>query len=77
MVAGTIDRDSVKGELPKLTVHIFVGHKEKGYELPDDEIPRYEEHTPDFEAKLEAWAASHGVILKDPKLDMLPEDSSE
>jgi len=63
IVAGTIDRDSVKGELPPLGVHIFVGDKEKGYELPDDGIPRFEGHTPDFEAKLEAWAASHGVEL--------------
>lgn len=57
ITAGSIDEDSVKKELPKISEHIFVekGEKAGWYEVPDDKIPRYSRFPPRFAKKIEEW----------------------
>src|SRR5882757_7921814 len=57
ITAGTIDEDSVKKELPKISEHIFVekGKKAVWYDIPDDNIPRYSKFPPSFQRKIEEW----------------------
>jgi hypothetical protein len=47
IATGTIDETSVKGILPKVSEHIFIGKWErKGwYELPEDGLDRFERFT--------------------------------
>jgi len=57
ITAGTIDEDSVKGELPKVEAHIFVDSMEEAgwYELPKDGIKRYGKFSTRFQRKVDAW----------------------
>lgn len=57
ITAGTIDEDSVKKELPKISEHIFVenGKKAGWYDIPDDKILRYSKFPPSFQRKIEEW----------------------
>jgi hypothetical protein len=40
--AGSIAEDSIKGDLPKPAMHIFVGEKAGWWDLPEDGIERHE-----------------------------------
>jgi len=57
ITAGTINEQSVKGQLPKIEVHIYVkkGEKAEWYNLPDDKAPKYQTFEGSFQKKLEAW----------------------
>lgn len=55
VAAGTIDEESVKGELAKLDSHIFVSEKSGWFRLPDDGVKRYEKFPPGYEDALETW----------------------
>ena len=58
VAAGTIDEESVQGELVKPSNHIFLGEKAKWYTLPEDGLARYDEWPPGFEDALETWKGS-------------------
>ena len=58
VAAGTIDEESVQGELVKPGNHIFLGEKAKWYVLPEDGLDRYDEWPPGFEDALETWRGS-------------------
>ena len=66
ITAGTINEESVKGPLPKVEYHIFVGQGEKAgwYDLPEDKIPRYARFTAGFQKKIDEWKK----ILNEPGL---------
>jgi hypothetical protein len=56
LTVGTFDK--VKGELPKVEMHIFTeGGKKIGgyYDIPKDDVPQYAKHRDGFEKKLSAW----------------------
>ena len=55
VASGTVDEQSVQGELPKVHNHIFVKDKAKYHDIPDDGAPRYEAFPPGFEEDLEKW----------------------
>jgi hypothetical protein len=54
LAAGTIDEESVKGELPKTDHHIFLDEKAGWYDLPDDNTGKYAKHRPAFQQDLDA-----------------------
>lgn len=57
LTAGTIDEDSIRGMMPGVEAHLFVGKGEKKagwYEMPDDKVPKYKEFTPEFQKKLDS-----------------------
>lgn len=57
ITAGSIDENSVRTTLPKVSQHIFVEKREKAgwYDLPDDKIPRYSKFSSGFQRKLDEW----------------------
>lgn len=57
ITAGTINEESVKGELPKVQKHMFVKEGEKAgwYDLPHDKLPKHQTFPSKFQEKLEAW----------------------
>jgi hypothetical protein len=57
ITAGSIDEESVRATLPKVSEHIFVekGEKAGWYELPDDKIPKYSRFPPRFQKKIDEW----------------------
>jgi hypothetical protein len=57
ITTGSIDENSVRTTLPKVSQHIFVEKKEKTgrYDLPYDKIPRYSKYSSEFQRKLDEW----------------------
>jgi len=57
IAAGSIDEDSVKTTLPKVSEDIFVEEVEKigWYQLPNDKIPKYSRFPPGFQKKIDDW----------------------
>lgn len=55
VAVGTIDEESVQGELAKPDSHIFVGDKAGWFTLPEDGLARYANFTPGFTDALEKW----------------------
>ena len=57
ITAGSINEESVKGQLPKVGEHIFVEEGEKAgwYDIPDDKTPRSRRFDEPFQKKLDAW----------------------
>ena len=53
--AGTFNGESVRGELPKVSEHIFLREKAAWFEVPDDGIPRFDGFPEEFLKKLEDW----------------------
>ena len=55
ITSGSIDEESIKGELPKAVKHIFVEEKAPWYELPDDKLPRYQQYPPEFQKMVDEF----------------------
>ena len=55
IAAGTIDEDSVKGELAQATAHIFLSQKAGWYAVGADGLKRWDRFSDDFQQKLERW----------------------
>jgi hypothetical protein len=57
LTAGTIDEDSVKTSLPKVTDYVFVEEVEKTgwYEVPNDKVTKYSKFPPRFQKKIDDW----------------------
>ncbi|MCJ1467204.1 hypothetical protein MMC07_005827 [Pseudocyphellaria aurata] len=55
IAAGTIDEDSVEGELTKATAHIFLEQKASWYTLGDDGLQRWDRFGDDFQLKIDEW----------------------
>ena len=53
ILAGTIDEESVRGELAKLNYHIFLKEKVNWHDLLDDGVGMFEKHRPDFQDRLD------------------------
>ncbi|TVY19030.1 putative lyase [Lachnellula arida] len=58
LTAGTINEQSVKGNMPKIGQHLFVQEKAGWFSLPDDEVPKCQTFGSGFQKKLEAWKKS-------------------
>ena len=56
ITVGSINEESVKGQLPAVGCHIFVAEGEKAawYVIPDDGIPRYSHFPIEFQKKIDA-----------------------
>ncbi|KAI4284264.1 MAG: hypothetical protein L6R38_001541 [Xanthoria sp. 2 TBL-2021] len=55
IAAGAMDEGSLKGEVMKVTGHIFVEQKPSWYEIPEDGVKRWERFSDGFEEKLDMW----------------------
>jgi hypothetical protein len=55
---GSIDEDTVKGELPSANKHIFLKEKAMWYVLPDDGLERYETFPKNFQKMIDEWKGS-------------------
>jgi len=55
ITAGTVDEASVKGVLPRISRHIFVGSKSVWWDVPGDGAERSVERGPGFEEVVERW----------------------
>ena len=55
IAAGTIDEDSVIGELEKAKTHIFLSQKASWYAVPEDGLERYERFSEEFQQLLDKW----------------------
>jgi len=55
ITAGSIDEESVKKELPKMSEHIYLDEKAGWFEMPDDKIPRYAKFPLTFQGKIDEW----------------------
>ncbi|TVY29707.1 hypothetical protein LHYA1_G000943 [Lachnellula hyalina] len=55
LTAGTINEQSVKGNMPKIEQHIFVQQKAGWHDLLDDGVPKQETFGSGFQKKLAAW----------------------
>ncbi|KZP18543.1 hypothetical protein FIBSPDRAFT_933335 [Athelia psychrophila] len=65
--ASTIHLANVKGELPGVGAHIFVGEKAPWYEIPEDGLPRYEKFSEGFMKLIEeAKSVSRNEISDGP-----------
>lgn len=55
IAAGTIDEDSVHGELARATAHVFWSQKAGWYATGADGLKRWDRFSDDFQQKLERW----------------------
>jgi hypothetical protein len=57
ITAGSIDENSVRTTLPKVSEHVFVetGGKAGWYDLPDDKVPKYPRFSSRFQRKIDDW----------------------
>ena len=55
IAAGTIDEDSVEGELGQATAHIFLSQKAGWYTIGEDGLKRSDRFGKDFQLKIEEW----------------------
>jgi hypothetical protein len=53
ILASTINKESVRGELDKPNYHVFSKEKVKWYDLADDRVGRFKKHKPDFQEQLD------------------------
>jgi len=51
--AGSIDENSVRGTLPRVSQHIFMEKKLGWYDLPDDDVPKFSKFSPGFQRKVD------------------------
>ncbi len=58
IAAGSIDEESIKGELVKPTEHIFLSEKAAWFEIPDDGLKKFEKFPDGFGKKVEEWKKS-------------------
>ena len=69
MAAGTIDDSTLKGDLPRVPVHIFVEEKAIWHDLADDGGPRYARHEPEFQENLDRSEGFPGANVIDRSWD--------
>jgi hypothetical protein len=57
LTMGSVVEESVRGEFPKMSKHIFVDETMNvgGWEIPNDGLQRQKGFTKDFEAEMDAW----------------------
>lgn len=55
IAAGTIDEDSVEGELGQVTAHIFLSQKAGWYTIGEDGLKRWDRFGDDFQSKIDEW----------------------
>jgi hypothetical protein len=55
LTAGTIDEESIKGVLPKVTACIFVPKRTGMWYDMDDKIPKFEKFSSGFQRKIDSW----------------------
>lgn len=58
ILASTIDKESIRGDLAKLNYHIFLEEKVNWYNLPDDEVRRFGKYRPGFQEQLDLFIKS-------------------
>ena len=55
IAVGTIDEESVVGELAGPSNHIFVAEKAAWYRIPDDGLRRYNGFPEEMQKTIDAW----------------------
>lgn len=55
IAAGTIDDDSVEGELAPATAHIFLSQKASWYTIGEDGLERWDRFSNEFQLKIDEW----------------------
>ncbi|KAL2073356.1 hypothetical protein VTL71DRAFT_10680 [Oculimacula yallundae] len=58
ITAGSIDEESLKGPLPKVSQELFLSEKASWFDVPGDEkgqCPKYEKFSVNFQRQLDAW----------------------
>jgi hypothetical protein len=60
ITVGSIDEGSVKGELVKPSMHIFLEEKAGWFDLPEDGLKRFEKwDDEESDKKIQAWLKEH------------------
>lgn len=55
IAAGTIDDDSVEGDLVPVSAHIFVSQKASWFAIGQDGLKRWDRFTGGYQLKLDEW----------------------
>lgn len=62
IAAGSIDEESVHGQLVGVSEHIFLGEKAAWFEVPDDGAERFERFSGNFQEQIDTW--KEGAMLR-------------
>jgi len=77
MAAGTVNEGTLKGDLPKIPVHIFVEERALWHVSADDGGPRYARHEPGFQDKIDRNEGFPGAEVINRSWDpILPKGSA-
>ena len=55
---GTMDVESVRGNIVKPSAHIFTSQKLPWYDVENDGLAKYERHRPGFQEDLDRWLST-------------------
>ena len=55
IAAGTIDDDSVEGDLVPVSAHTFVSQKASWYTIGEDGLKKWDRFTGEYQLKLDEW----------------------